>query len=194
MVNCDIGHGSMPSVFGKIPGTHMIFGGDEWWFYGPRVVRRRPDHREPPAPRLPGGRDEVRRAHRVRAGRQHAREPARRGGVEATVDVGALPRRGGTSSRLLRPASRRPSPRGRPSSSTTLRERRLAWIRSGRDGASPPLVGRGARNDAPHVPDRTAHDPDRSRPNGARSSRWCGAARRISGPTSAGSTAAGSPR
>ena len=37
MVNCDIGHGSMPSVFGKIPGTHMIFGGDEWWFYGPRV-------------------------------------------------------------------------------------------------------------------------------------------------------------
>jgi len=38
MVCCDIGHGSMPSVFGKIPGTHMIFGGDEWWFYGPRVV------------------------------------------------------------------------------------------------------------------------------------------------------------
>ncbi|MGH7823175.1 MAG: FAS1-like dehydratase domain-containing protein, partial [Candidatus Binatia bacterium] len=36
-VCCDIGHGAMPSVFGKIPGSHMIFGGDEWWFYGPRI-------------------------------------------------------------------------------------------------------------------------------------------------------------
>jgi len=36
-VCCDVGHGAMPSVFGRIPGSHMIFGGDEWWFYGPRI-------------------------------------------------------------------------------------------------------------------------------------------------------------
>jgi acyl dehydratase len=37
-VACDIGHGATPSIVGKVPGSHMIFGGDEWWFYGPRIV------------------------------------------------------------------------------------------------------------------------------------------------------------
>ena len=37
MVCCDFGHGATPAIVGSIPGTHMIFGGDEWWFYGPRV-------------------------------------------------------------------------------------------------------------------------------------------------------------
>jgi acyl dehydratase len=36
-VNCDVGHGSVPALIGCIPGSHVIFGGDEWWFYGPRV-------------------------------------------------------------------------------------------------------------------------------------------------------------
>ncbi|MEO6717011.1 MAG: MaoC family dehydratase N-terminal domain-containing protein [Novosphingobium sp.] len=36
-VNCDVGHGSVPALVGLIPGSHVIFGGDEWWFYGPRV-------------------------------------------------------------------------------------------------------------------------------------------------------------
>jgi acyl dehydratase len=31
------GHGSLPSVQGEIPGSHMLFGGDEWWFFGPRL-------------------------------------------------------------------------------------------------------------------------------------------------------------
>lgn len=35
--NCDVGHGSPPAVMGAIPGSHVVFGGDEWWFYGPRV-------------------------------------------------------------------------------------------------------------------------------------------------------------
>jgi len=34
---CDVGHGAGPSIVGNIPGTHMIFGGDEWWFAGPRI-------------------------------------------------------------------------------------------------------------------------------------------------------------
>ncbi|NRA07535.1 MAG: MaoC family dehydratase N-terminal domain-containing protein [Myxococcales bacterium] len=36
-VNTTWGHGAEPSIQGVVPGTHMLFGGDEWWFYGPRV-------------------------------------------------------------------------------------------------------------------------------------------------------------
>jgi acyl dehydratase len=37
-VACDIGHGASPSIVGNVPGSHMNFGGDEWWFYGPRIL------------------------------------------------------------------------------------------------------------------------------------------------------------
>ncbi len=37
-VATDDGHGTAPSCIGRIPQSHMIFGGDEWWFYGPRIV------------------------------------------------------------------------------------------------------------------------------------------------------------
>jgi hypothetical protein len=30
-------HGAGPAIQGHIPGTHMLFGGDEWWFFGPRI-------------------------------------------------------------------------------------------------------------------------------------------------------------
>jgi acyl dehydratase len=30
----DYGHGCHPSGVGNIPGSHLIFGGEEWWFYG----------------------------------------------------------------------------------------------------------------------------------------------------------------
>lgn len=33
----DDGHGAGPACVGKIPESHLLFGGDEWWFYGPRV-------------------------------------------------------------------------------------------------------------------------------------------------------------
>lgn len=33
----DDSHGAAPAIQGEIPGTHMLFGGDEWWFYGPRI-------------------------------------------------------------------------------------------------------------------------------------------------------------
>lgn len=36
-VACDDGHGTAPSCVGHIPNSHLIFGGDEWWFHGPRV-------------------------------------------------------------------------------------------------------------------------------------------------------------
>jgi acyl dehydratase len=36
-VNCTVGLGTVPAIQGNIPDTHMLFGGDEWWFYGPRI-------------------------------------------------------------------------------------------------------------------------------------------------------------
>jgi hypothetical protein len=33
----DDGHGSAPACVGCIPNSHLLFGGDEWWFYGPKV-------------------------------------------------------------------------------------------------------------------------------------------------------------
>jgi len=33
----DDSHGAGPAIQGNIDGTHMLFGGDEWWFYGPRM-------------------------------------------------------------------------------------------------------------------------------------------------------------
>lgn len=37
MVALDYGHGCHPACVGKIPGSHLIFGGEEWWFYGTTV-------------------------------------------------------------------------------------------------------------------------------------------------------------
>ena len=34
---CDDGHGAGPACVGLIPNSHLLFGGDEWWFHEPRV-------------------------------------------------------------------------------------------------------------------------------------------------------------
>ncbi len=34
----DDSHGAAPAIQGTIPGSHMLFGGDEWWFFGPRIL------------------------------------------------------------------------------------------------------------------------------------------------------------
>ncbi|MSO87994.1 MAG: hypothetical protein EXQ71_10835 [Acidimicrobiia bacterium] len=36
-VACDTSHGCSPAQVGLIPNSHLIFGGDDWWFFGPRV-------------------------------------------------------------------------------------------------------------------------------------------------------------
>ena len=33
----DYGHGAHPASIGKLPGSHLIFGGEEWWFYGTAI-------------------------------------------------------------------------------------------------------------------------------------------------------------
>src|SRR5262245_58783171 len=30
-VCCTVGHGAQPAIQGNVPGSHMLFGGDEWW-------------------------------------------------------------------------------------------------------------------------------------------------------------------
>lgn len=37
-VTQDTSHGCSPAQVGKIPESHLIFGGDDWWFFGPRVA------------------------------------------------------------------------------------------------------------------------------------------------------------
>jgi len=36
-VTVDTSHGCSPAQVGRIPNSHLIFGGDEWWFFGPRI-------------------------------------------------------------------------------------------------------------------------------------------------------------
>ena len=36
-VATDTSHGCSPAQVGLIPNSHLIFGGDDWWFFGPRV-------------------------------------------------------------------------------------------------------------------------------------------------------------
>jgi acyl dehydratase len=36
-VATDTSHGCSPAQVGRIPNSHLIFGGDDWWFFGPRI-------------------------------------------------------------------------------------------------------------------------------------------------------------
>jgi hypothetical protein len=37
LLACCPGHGSIPAIVGVIPGSHVVFGGDEFWFNGPAI-------------------------------------------------------------------------------------------------------------------------------------------------------------
>ncbi len=135
MVNCDIGHGSMPSIFGKIPGSHMIFGGDEWWFYGPRafagdqitVNRQHLDYRV----------TETKFAGPTVFGRGDNTHVNQRGEE--------VSKQRSTSVRYLAEEARKrgffgeaaPRPTWTPEQLDDLSTRRMAWIRSGLGGESP---------------------------------------------------------
>lgn len=135
MVNCDIGHGSMPSVFGKIPGTHMIFGGDEWWFYGPRV--------------FPGDQITVDRQHldyKVAETKFAGPTVFGRGDNTHVNQHGEqVSKQRSTSVRYLAAEARErgffgkeaPRPEWTGEQLDALYAQRMAWIQSGRDGTSP---------------------------------------------------------
>ncbi|HXY92450.1 MAG TPA: MaoC family dehydratase N-terminal domain-containing protein [Acidimicrobiia bacterium] len=136
MVNTDIGHGSMPSVFGKIPGSHMVFGGDEWWFYGHTVV--------------PGDQITVhRRHHDYRVAETKFAGPTvfgRGDSVHVNQRGEAVSKQRSTSVRYLVEEAKRRSffassmplpPTWTAAQLDELYERRLAWILSGREGHTP---------------------------------------------------------
>ena len=68
----DDSHGAAPAIQGHIPGTHMLFGGDEWWMYGPRIEPGDRIRHERMLFDYKLTRDQVRRPHHVLARRHHA--------------------------------------------------------------------------------------------------------------------------
>jgi acyl dehydratase len=132
---CDVGHGAGPAIVGSIPGTHMIFGGDEWWFHGPRV--------------LPGDLLRMqRRFHDYKVTDTKFAGPTMfsRGDTlyrnQRGEDV-ALQR--STAVRYLAEEARRlgffertaPRAEWTPAQLEKVEETRMAWVRSNRDGDSP---------------------------------------------------------
>jgi hypothetical protein len=85
----DDGHGSAPACVGCIPDSHLLFAGDEWWFYGPRVSGGDVISNE----RIPF--DYTRQEHRLRADllparRQFLPQPERRTAGQAALHRAAL--------------------------------------------------------------------------------------------------------
>ena len=132
---CDVGHGAGPAIVGSIPGTHMIFGGDEWWFGGPRI--------------LPGDLLRMeRRFHDYKVSDTKFAGPTMfsRGDTlyrNQRDDVVALQR--STSVRYLAEEARRlgffeqtaPRPEWTDEQLANVENMRLAWIRSNRQGETP---------------------------------------------------------
>ncbi len=132
---CDIGHGAGPAIVGSIPGTHMIFGGDEWWFHGPRVV--------------PGDLLRMqRRFHDYKVTQTKFAGPTMfsRGDTLYRNQRGELvAKQRSTAVRYLAEEARRlgffeqtaPRPVWTDDALAAVEETRLAWVRSNRDGATP---------------------------------------------------------
>jgi acyl dehydratase len=144
---CDVGHGAGPAIVGSIPGTHMIFGGDEWWFHGPRVLpgdllrmqRRFHDYKVTDTKfagptmfsrgdtRYRNQRGEVVALQRSTAVRYLAEEARRLGFFERTA-----PRHEWTEAQL-----------------EDVADTRMAWVRSNRQGDSPSWGDLGAGDKLP---------------------------------------------
>jgi acyl dehydratase len=132
---CDVGHGAGPAIVGSIPGTHMIFGGDEWWFHGARV--------------LPGDLLRMqRRFHDYKVTDTKFAGPTMfsRGDTlyrNQRAEVVALQR--STAVRYLAEEARRlgffertaPRPEWTDAQLEQVEQTRLAWVRSNRPGESP---------------------------------------------------------
>ena len=137
VVCMDYGHGVHPACVGRIPGSHLIFGGEEWWFYGPRIRPRRSALPGAALPRLQGHRHQVRRADDVLVGRHGPHQPARRAGGEGALDLDPLPRGGGREARLLREPATSRSGAGRANELEAIAKIRTDWLLSNRLGVSP---------------------------------------------------------
>ena len=96
-----------PACVGHIPNSHLIFGGEEWWFYGcpvrpgDQLFQERRFHDYKVAETKFAGPDHV------FARRHHPPQPARRPGRQGALHRDPLPRRGGRQARHVREPARR---------------------------------------------------------------------------------------
>ena len=107
-VAMDYGHGCHPACVGKIPGTHLIFAGEEWWFYGTPI---RPGDKLFQERRFDGYKvTDTRFAGPTMfcARRYGPSQPARRADRQGARDRDPLSRRGGEQARRLRQGKRGP--------------------------------------------------------------------------------------
>ena len=131
-VCCDVGHGATPAIVGEIPGSHMIFGGDEWWCFGPRI--------------FPGDQIHMERRfvdYKVADTRFTGPTMFSRGDTTYINQRGeAIARQRSTAVRYLAEEARArgffereaPRPEWTPERLSALDEQRAAWIRSGTRG------------------------------------------------------------
>ncbi len=134
-VCCDVGHGAGPAIVGSIPGTHMIFGGDEWWCSGIRVY--------------PGDRLRMeRRFHDYKVSNTKFAGPTMfsRGDTLYRNERGeVVAKQRSTAVRYLAEEARRlgffeqaaPRPTWTHERLADVEATRMAWIRSNREGATP---------------------------------------------------------
>jgi acyl dehydratase len=132
----DCGHGVQPACVGRIPGSHLIFGGEEWWFYGPRVrpgdllVQERRFHDYKVAETRFAGPTLFQRGdtlHRDQTGTPVAK-------VRST-SIRYLAAE--AEARRMYAAQLPPKPRWTAEASAEIEKIRWDWILSGRDGVSP---------------------------------------------------------
>ena len=134
-VCCDVGHGAGPAIVGSIPGTHMIFGGDEWWFSTIRIYPGDHLHME-------------RRFHDYKISNTKFAGPTMfsRGDTVYRNERGEfVAKQRSTAVRYLAEEARRlgfferaaPRPTWTDEQLADVEATRLEWIRSNRDGASP---------------------------------------------------------
>jgi acyl dehydratase len=135
-VAMDYGHGCHPTCVGKIPGSHLIFGGEEWWFYGSHIrpgdkltQQRTFDGYDVSETKFAGptvfarGDTEHRNQHGALVARERA--TAIRYLVEEAKKRGMYDR------------EQRAPRRWNTAELEAVEKERLAWIKSNRDGISP---------------------------------------------------------
>ena len=127
-VACDTSHGCSPAQVGMIPNSHLIFGGDDWWFFGPRVWPGDKMRLPPDALRLQGHRDKLRRAHLLPARRHALHQPEGRAGRAAAVDGDPLPGARGQGEGSSFSEHQAKSRSGPTSSSPSSRSSKLEFI------------------------------------------------------------------
>jgi acyl dehydratase len=136
-VGLDFSHGLHPAYVGRVPGSQLLLGGEEWWFYGPRIR---------PGDRL----TQARRFHDYRMAETRFAGPsmiARGDTLHRNQRGEPVAKERATTVRFLAAEAEKRRRYGADEPQTTARwsrealqaveQLRLGWIRSNRDGVSP---------------------------------------------------------